>query len=201
MKTQILSPNIAANTTRPGRERGEPNRRDAWLCTTNTYMPLVASESVLRPVSVVLLHGFLGDRRDLEPLRRALAPSFGCITYDLPGHGDTAHLADKAEKSSEGNAILHGLVAALEGLRQPSGVALVGYSLGARLALQVAVLRPDLVTAVVALGGSPGLVDEASREARLARDRDLASKLREMEPAAFALWLREEWYARASRAA
>ena len=164
-------------------------------------MPLVASESVLRPVSVVLLHGFLGDRRDLEPLRRALAPSFGCITLDLPGHGDTAHLADKAEESSEGNALLARLVAALEGLRRPSGVALVGYSLGARLALQVAVLRPDLVTAVVALGGSPGLVDEASREARLARDRDLASRLREMDPAAFALWLREEWYARALRAA
>ena len=197
MKSHSLSPNIAANTTRPG----WTERRDAWLCTTNTYMPLVASEPVLRPVSVVLLHGFLGDRRDLEPLRRALAPSFGCITLDLPGHGDTAHLADKAEESSEGNALLARLVAALEGLRRPSGVALVGYSLGARLALQVAVLRPDLVTAVVALGGSPGLVDGASREARLARDRDLASRLREMDPAAFALWLREEWYARALRAA
>ena len=86
-----------------------------------------------------------------------------------------------------------------EGLHRPSGVALVGYSLGARLALQVAVLRPDLVTAVVALGGNPGLLDGASREARLARDRDLASRLREMDPTAFASWLREEWYARALR--
>ena len=158
---------------------------------------LVASEPVLQPVSVVLLHGFMGDRRDLEPLRRVLAPSFGCITLDLPGHGDTAHLADNAEESSEG--LLDGLVAALEGLHRPSGVALVGYSLGARLALQVAVLRPDLVTAVVALGGNPGLVDGASREARVARDRDLASRLREMDPTAFASWLREEWYARALR--
>ena len=160
---------------------------------------LAASEPVLQPVSVVLLHGFMGDRRDLEPLRRVLAPSFGCITLDLPGHGDTAHLADNdnAEESSEG--LLDGLVAALEGLHRTSGVALVGYSLGARLALQVAVLRPDLVTAVVALGGNPGLVDGASREARVARDRDLASRLREMDPTAFASWLREEWYARALR--
>jgi pimeloyl-ACP methyl ester carboxylesterase len=120
---------------------------------------------------------------------------------DFPGHGDTAHLADRAEESSEGDTLLAGLVAALEGLRRPSGVALVGYSLGARLALQVAVLRPDLVTAVVALGGNPGLAEGASREARLARDRNLASRLREMDPAAFASWLREEWYARASRAA
>ena len=170
-------------------------------CELALHMPLVASEPVLRPVSVVLLHGFLGDRRDLEPLRRALAPSFGCTTLDFPGHGDTAHLADRAEESSEGDTLLAGLVAALEGLRRPSGVALVGYSLGARLALQVAVLRPDLVTAVVALGGNPGLAEGASREARLARDRDLASRLREMDPAAFASWLREEWYARASRAA
>ena len=164
-------------------------------------MTLAASEPALRAASVVLLHGFLGDRRDLEPLRQALAPSFGCITLDLPGHGDTAHLADKVEERSEGNPLLVALVAALEGLRQPSGLALIGYSLGARLALQVAMQRPDLVSAVVALGGNPGLVDGASREARLVRDRDLASKLREMDPAAFALWLREEWYARASRAA
>ena len=104
---------------------------------------------------------------------------------DLPGHGDTAHLADNAEESSEG--LLDGLVAALEGLHRLSGVALVGYSLGARLALQVAVLRPDLVTAVVALGGNPGMVDGASREARVARDRDLELSL-VMTLVSAALW-------------
>ena len=155
-------------------------------------MQVVASEPALRPVSVVLLHGFLGDRRDLEPLRRALAPSFGCITLDLPGHGDTAHLADEVEESP-GNALLDALMAALEGLHRSGGLALVGYSLGARLALQVAVKRPDLVSAVVALGGNPGLVDGASRDARVARDIDLASKLHKMDPAAFAVWLREKW--------
>ena len=46
--------------------------------------------------TVVLIHGFMGDRRDLEPLRCAIAnlDEFDCVSIDLPGHGDTARLDD-----------------------------------------------------------------------------------------------------------
>ena len=154
-----------------------------------------AGAGATHPVAV-LLHGFLGDRRDLEPLRCALAPLWPCVSLDLPGHGDTAWLRPpSAEPPSP--SLLDGLIDALEALGGGQGgrrYALIGYSLGARLALQAAARRPELVSAVVALGGSPGIADEAARASRLARDAALAARLREMSPPSFGAWLRGEWY-------
>ena len=45
----------------------------------------------------------------------------------------------------------------------------VGYSLGGRLCLQLAVDRPDVVTRLVLVSASPGLADETARGARDAR--------------------------------
>jgi 2-succinyl-6-hydroxy-2,4-cyclohexadiene-1-carboxylate synthase len=53
----------------------------------------------------------------------------------------------------------------------------VGYSMGGRLALRVALDRPDLVSALVLLGASPGLADEQQRDARRVTDEALASGL------------------------
>ena len=44
----------------------------------------------------VLLHGFLGDRRDVAPLQRVLASRLPCVSIDLPGHGDTPRLGQQA---------------------------------------------------------------------------------------------------------
>ena len=42
---------------------------------------------------VLLVHGWLGDRRDLGPLQRGLcAAGLRCVAVDLPGHGDAAAL-------------------------------------------------------------------------------------------------------------
>ena len=51
----------------------------------------------------------------------------------------------------------------------------VGYSMGGRLCLELAVQRPDLVEALVLVSTSPGIADDAERAARLAADRDLAA--------------------------
>jgi 2-succinyl-6-hydroxy-2,4-cyclohexadiene-1-carboxylate synthase len=50
----------------------------------------------------------------------------------------------------------------------------VGYSMGGRLCLRLAIDRPDLVRAVVLVSASPGLRDTAEREARIASDEALA---------------------------
>lgn len=54
----------------------------------------------------------------------------------------------------------------------------VGYSMGGRLALRLAVDRPDLVRALVLVSASPGIESVADRRAR--RDADLA-RAREIE--------------------
>ncbi|MDH3606246.1 MAG: alpha/beta fold hydrolase [Acidimicrobiia bacterium] len=49
-----------------------------------------------------------------------------------------------------------------------------GYSLGGRLALQIAIHHPNRVSALILVSTTPGLVDSAEREDRYRHDRELA---------------------------
>jgi 2-succinyl-6-hydroxy-2,4-cyclohexadiene-1-carboxylate synthase len=62
---------------------------------------------------------------------------------------------------------------------------LVGYSLGARLALGLALLRPDAVRSLILISVNPGLREPEERAARLASDEQLAEFLELHGTAAF----------------
>ena len=53
----------------------------------------------------------------------------------------------------------------------------IGYSMGGRLALHLALGRPDLVERLVLIGATPGLEDDGARAARRAADDALADHL------------------------
>ncbi|MBU0678539.1 MAG: alpha/beta fold hydrolase [Verrucomicrobia bacterium] len=80
---------------------------------------------------VVLLHGFMGSSADWGPTRSSLADDFRCISFDLSGHGKSVDLGAD-EYSMALNEEL--LVEELRSLDIESA-ALVGYSMGGRLAL------------------------------------------------------------------
>jgi 2-succinyl-6-hydroxy-2,4-cyclohexadiene-1-carboxylate synthase len=61
------------------------------------------------------------------------------------------------------------------GIRGSEG-AWVGYSLGGRLALRLALDRPDLVERVALIGASPGIASAGERERRLVADERLAQQ-------------------------
>ncbi|HEV3495176.1 MAG TPA: alpha/beta fold hydrolase, partial [Actinomycetes bacterium] len=67
----------------------------------------------------------------------------------------------------------------------------VGYSMGGRLCLRLAVDRPDLVQSLVLIGASPGLADEEGRVARRASDEALADEIERIGTGAFL----ERWLA------
>jgi 2-succinyl-6-hydroxy-2,4-cyclohexadiene-1-carboxylate synthase len=90
---------------------------------------------------------------------------------DLPGHGRRAGEIEPARFS---------LVATLAGVRAIHGRtagALIGYSMGGRLALHFARRHPELVDRLVLESASPGLESDPERRARRAADEMLALML------------------------
>lgn len=100
---------------------------------------------------VLLLHGFLGAADDWRPLMAALGLRRRCVALDLPGHGSTT-VSSEAAFSLEAAAQAVAALVEAEGLQ---GCQLVGYSLGARLALLLAARWPHLFSSVASVSGEP----------------------------------------------
>lgn len=139
---------------------------------------------------LVLVHGFTQGPRSWDPVVERLGAVPGPTGLDvarltLPGHGGAGAVDSTFE-------------AAAAALAEEGGPGTwVGYSLGGRLALRVALDRPDLVERLVLLGASPGLADPCERAARVARDETLAAGLERRGVDEFlAGWLRQPLFER-----
>jgi 2-succinyl-6-hydroxy-2,4-cyclohexadiene-1-carboxylate synthase len=122
---------------------------------------------------VVLVHGFTQTLAAWGAVSERLPGSWEVVRVDLPGHG-----------RSGGIRVGFGEAAGLVGAAGGAG-AYVGYSLGGRLCLRLALDRPDLVRALVLVGASPGIADPGERAARRAADERLADELERDGVAAF----------------
>jgi 2-succinyl-6-hydroxy-2,4-cyclohexadiene-1-carboxylate synthase len=132
------------------------------------------------PVPVLWLHGFAGDGGSFDGLREELSSSVRATLPDLPGHGDTKAPPAARAGWEETLAALEEVLRALPGPRL-----LAGYSMGARLALALALRAPDAVHALLLESGSAGLRDEAARAQRRTEDEELATLLLREGIAAF----------------
>ena len=122
--------------------------------------------SASRPV--LLLHGFASSSRlnwhDSGWVGALTAAGRTVLTVDLPGHGRSAAPEDlDAYRPSRIRADLLQLlmdagVLPLAADNPESGVDLIGYSLGSRLAWEFGATQPELVHRLV-LGGGPGTDD------------------------------------------
>lgn len=101
------------------------------------------------------------------------------MAVDLPGHGGSSAVRADLVGSAR-------LVAAATG---PG--TFLGYSLGGRVALHLALDRPDLVERLVLIGATAGIEDERERAQRLAADERLAEHLETVGVAQFL----DEWLA------
>jgi len=142
---------------------------------------------------VVFLHGFLGAADDWLPVMAALqAAGRRCVAIDLPAHGDsgvsgTGQPLPPDAYSAE--AVVEALAQLLKQLC-PVPCDLVGYSLGGRLALQLATRHPHLVARCAVVGASPGLRDSTAAAQRAAADDALAATLLRLGRRGFV----EHWY-------
>jgi pimeloyl-ACP methyl ester carboxylesterase len=97
---------------------------------------------------LILLHGGLGSGEMFGPVLPSLAAEHQVITVDLQGHGRTADIDRPFDLGFMGDDIA-ALIDHL-GLDHPD---LVGYSLGAGVALQTAVNHPEKVGKLVTVSG------------------------------------------------
>lgn len=129
------------------------------------------------------MHGFTQTGRSWDRVAPGLA-GHDVVQPDLPGHGGNA----------EEPADLWGCA---DRLADECGRATyVGYSMGGRVALHLALAHPSLVTGLVLLGATAGIDDGQERAARSAADDVLADRLEEVGTAVFlAEWLAQPLFA------
>lgn len=139
----------------------------------------------------VFLHGFMGSSGSLQPIATPLADSHRCLFFDLPGHGRSLFRRSAALRAL--NTLEDAAALILRDL-DTLGVgrfSLYGYSMGGRVAQNVALLAPERIERLVLESASFGIADPEERRRRSVRDAALLAEVRtEKELAAFL----EGWY-------
>ena len=117
--------------------------------------------------TVALVHGFTQTSASWARIAGELEHDFEVVTVDLPGHG-------RSPAPAPGS----GIEQAAQALGDACGkAAYVGYSLGGRCALHLALGAPQLVERLVVVGAHPGISDGPSRRLRREADERLAAEL------------------------
>ncbi|MFC8142281.1 alpha/beta fold hydrolase [Streptomyces paradoxus] len=136
----------------------------------------VRHDGVTIPVSrggrghpLVLCPGLNCTQADLYELVSLLRRDHDVVTFDLRGHG----LASSAERYSF-DAFLGDLVAVMAELDLPSAPVLVGYSLGADLAVHYAAECPGTVAGLVLIDGANPLPEPFLTDVDVAEFRAMA---------------------------
>jgi 2-succinyl-6-hydroxy-2,4-cyclohexadiene-1-carboxylate synthase len=132
--------------------------------------------------ALLLLHGFTGSSSTWQPHVAPLAGTRRVIAIDALGHGDSAAPANPKRYGVD--HAVRDVLAVLDKL-EAGDVTLLGYSMGGRLALHVALAAPERVRALVLESASPGIIHATEREARARDDEALAEAIEREGVAAF----------------
>ena len=129
---------------------------------------------------IVFLHGFTQTGRSWRPVAEFFARvGHEVVLIDLPGHGGSDGLRADPQVTAD-------LIA-----RTAGPAAYVGYSLGGRMGLHLAITYPHIVERLALIGAHPGIVDETERAERRASDDQLAIHILDIGVPAFI----DEWIA------
>ncbi len=114
---------------------------------------------------LILAHGFTQTGAVWGGLDGLLATSRTVVAVELPGHGGSA--AVRVDLPT--GAVLLGAACGAGDY--------LGYSMGARFCLHLALARPDLVRRLVLISGTAGIEDAGERAERRATDEALADRI------------------------
>lgn len=102
--------------------------------------------------NVAFLHGLFGQGRNWNSIAKAIEPQATSVLFDLPDHGHSPH-TDSFSYPAMADLVARDLEARL-GSR--AGLTIVGHSMGGKVAMFLAMRRPDLVKGLVIIDIAPG---------------------------------------------
>ncbi|MEO1524409.1 MAG: alpha/beta fold hydrolase [Planctomycetota bacterium] len=132
--------------------------------------------------SLTFLHGFMGDTADWDELRDSLDAGDGS---DLAMIMHAPPILPAKDWESGLGQLANSI---------PKHSLLIGYSMGARLALSLAMEFPERTCGLVLISGNPGLQSDLQRKTRFDHDEALASKIETLSAAEETRQFLEEWY-------
>lgn len=124
--------------------------------------------------TLIVLHGFTGSTAQWHPFVEAWAQHFHVVLIDLLGHGqtDAPESANRYRLKHVRRDLLKLINAVSDGPAH-----LLGYSMGGRMALYMAVNHPNLFQTLVLESASPGLESAEDRQQRVESDTALAQRI------------------------
>lgn len=129
---------------------------------------------------MTFVHGFAQTGNSWKPIAEYFASHGFLVTVvDLPGHGGSAQVRADLRRTAD-------MLSAIGG----AGT-YVGYSLGGRACLHLALMYPHLVERLILVGANPGIVDAGLRAERRDADDALEARMNEVGLEAFL----KEWAA------
>jgi 2-succinyl-6-hydroxy-2,4-cyclohexadiene-1-carboxylate synthase len=126
---------------------------------------------------LVLLHGFTGSAASWLPLIHDLARLRRVIAIDIIGHGTSSAPEDLSHYAFEQAVRDIAEVTAQLGVTR---AAWLGYSMGGRLALGIAVDHPERVSSLILESATAGIQHEKERHERAEADQELARRIEEV---------------------
>lgn len=129
----------------------------------------------------VLVHGFTQTSASWAPVLELGAVPGEAVCVDLPGHGWSGDVAGDLWATGD----------LLAEVAQGAPASWVGYSLGGRCCLHLALAHPDLVRSLVLVSATAGIDDPDERAGRRERDEALADRIEQIGVPAFL----DEWLA------
>ena len=122
---------------------------------------------------LLLLHGFTGSHATWLPFLDRWG-GVRKIAVDLLGHGSSECPHDRTRYDIDHT--VRALLTVLEA-KQIERAVVLGYSMGGRIALRLALAAPERIRALILESTSPGITDASSRQARIEADEALADQI------------------------
>ena len=132
---------------------------------------------------ICFVHGFTQTGKSWIQAANSIANTT-CTFIDAPDHGESQGTSLTLQES--GDAIA----------KVAQDMVLVGYSMGARMALHAAIQHPQSMTGLVLVSGTPGIEDVSERASRVQADDALAQHIEAVGTSVFIEeWIRQPLFA------